>query len=135
MAKTTLLDRILHMTQIHSHRDLIVWQKSVRLSGMIAALTKRFPAEERFGLTSQIMRSAASVHANIAEGHGRETRKDYLHFLAVANGSLQESDSLLAGAIACGWITREAAQTSEELIVEVSKMLRVLRAKLRLTSA
>ena len=110
---------------MHKPTDLIV----------LNALTKRFPAEERFGLTAQILRSAASVHANIAEGHGRETRKDYLHFLAVADGSLQETDSLLAGAVACGWITREAVQTSEELIVEISKMLRVLRAKLRLTSA
>ena len=120
------------MAQIHSHRDLIVWQKSIRLSAQIAALTKLFPAEERFGLTSQILRSAASVHANIAEGHGRGTRKDYLHFLGVANGSLQETDSLLAGAVACGWVTDEAAEPSAELIVEVSKMLRVLRAKLRM---
>jgi four helix bundle protein len=60
--------------------------------------------------------------------------KPYLYFLTVANGSLQETDSLLAGAVACGWVTAEAAQTSEDLTVEVSKMLRVLRAKLRTSS-
>jgi four helix bundle protein len=120
---------------IHSHRDLIVWQKSIRLSAMVTALTKHFPAEERFGLTAQILRSAASVHANIAEGHGRGTRKDYLHFLAVANGSLQETDSLLAGAIACGWVSQQSAQPALDIVVEVSKMMRVLRAKLKSAGA
>jgi four helix bundle protein len=101
--KTPCSSAYFQMTEIPlAPRFDFVWQESVRPSGMIAGLTNRFPAEERFGLTAQILRSAASVHANIAEGHGRGTRKDYLHFLAVANGSLQETDSLMAGAIACG---------------------------------
>ncbi len=65
-------------------RDLIVWQKSKALAKKIYALTKDFPKEEVFGLTSQIRRAAASIPANIAEGKGRGTQKDFCHFLVQA---------------------------------------------------
>jgi four helix bundle protein len=106
MAKTALLIRVLHMTQIHSHRDLIVWQKTVRLSGMIVGLTERFPAEERFRLTACILRSAASVHAKLAKVKGGEPART-ISTSSPSPSPLQETDSLLAGALACGWITRD----------------------------
>jgi len=118
------------MGDVKSHRDLIVWQKSIRLAVIISELTKGFPAQER-SLVEQIKRSARSVHANIAEGHGRGTRKDYLGFLAVANGSLQETDSHLAEAIECGLIPRGRGREAVALLDEVSKMLMVLRWRLK----
>jgi four helix bundle protein len=118
------------MSEIQTHRDLIVWQKAVQLCAMIAALTKRLPPEERYGLAAQVLRSARSIHANIAEGHGRRTRKDFLHFLTMANGSLQETDSHLAEALACGLLSQEEARPALDLIVEIRKMLCRLRAKI-----
>jgi four helix bundle protein len=130
VAKFTGLTRIADMGEVKSHRDLIVWQKALRLSVMIAELVKGFPMEDR-NLAEQMKRSARSVHANIAEGHGRGTRKDYLSFLAVANGSLQETDSHLAEAIECGLISRGRGGEVLGLLDEVSKMLMVLRWRLK----
>ncbi|RPI59311.1 MAG: four helix bundle protein, partial [Planctomycetaceae bacterium] len=75
---------------IRSYKDLQVWQKSMELAGQIYEATQKFPADERFGLTSQLRRAAVSVPSNIAEGYGRGTRKDYKRFLQVARGSLYE---------------------------------------------
>jgi four helix bundle protein len=119
------------MARIESHRELRVWQKAIRLSVVINELTKRLPPDERFGLAEQIRRSARSVHANIAEGQGRETTKDLLHFLAVAKGSLQETDSHLVEAVESKWVSGECARPAFELILEIRRMLQALRAKLK----
>src|SRR5690242_15315231 len=77
------------MTKIESHRDLTVWQKAMDLAVQTYALTSRFPSAEMYRLTAQVTRSAASVPANIAEGHARGTKRDYANFLAIAKGSLR----------------------------------------------
>ncbi len=76
--------------KVTSYKDLIVWQKGVRLAVASYHLTSTLPKSELFGSTSQIRRSATSVSANIAEGYGRGTKKEYAHFLKVARGSLYE---------------------------------------------
>src|SRR5947209_5999745 len=81
-------------TMSSTFRDLIVWQKSKALARRIYSLTKNFPKEEVFGLTSQIRRAAVSIPANIAEGKGRGTQKDFCHFLVQARGSLFEVEAL-----------------------------------------
>ena len=81
--------------RIKSHRDLEVWQDGVSLSVSCYRFTRAFPKDELFGLTSQIRRSATSVPANLAEGHSRGTRKDYLHFVRLAASSLAELDTHL----------------------------------------
>ena len=63
-----------------SYKDLIVWQKAMDLAVEVYALTKRFPPDERFRIVDQLTRAAASVPANIAEGHGRDSKKDFLTF-------------------------------------------------------
>ena len=123
--------RFLSMTGIETHRDLRVWQTAIQLSVLINELSKHLPAEERYGLAEQIRRSARSVHANIAEGQGRETTRDLLHFLAVANGSLQETDSHLVEAVESKWISAESARPVFELILDIRRMLQALRAKLK----
>lgn len=75
---------------IRSYRDLIVWQEAMRLVTECYRLAIRLPPVERFGLAAQIRRAAVSVPANIAEGHGRRGRAEYLHHLSIAAGSLRE---------------------------------------------
>lgn len=81
------------MPDIKSHRDLIVWQRSMDLVEVVYATTRAFPRDEMFGLTSQMRRAASSVPANIAEGYGRGTRAAYVSFLRIARGSLKELET------------------------------------------
>lgn len=97
---------------------------------MIYDLSKLFPKEETYRMTSQITRSAVSVPANIAEGHARGTAKDYANFLAIAKGSLMETETYVMLAIRLQYITSAQAQPALDLITEVSKMLTSLRSKL-----
>jgi four helix bundle protein len=78
---------------INSYRDLLVWQQAVDLSVAVYALTRSWPREEIYGLTSQARRAAVSVAANIAEGYGRDTRGSYVNFLKIAQGSLKEFET------------------------------------------
>src|SRR5687768_4364800 len=78
------------MAMVRTFRDLIAWQKGMELARMIYAATQRMPEAERFGLTNQIRRAAVSIPSNIAEGHARQSRADYLKFLRIARGSLAE---------------------------------------------
>jgi four helix bundle protein len=78
---------------IESHRDLIVWQKSMDLAVAAYRLTRSFPVDERYGVTSQIRRSSAPMPANIAEGYGRESAGAYAQQLKVAQGSLKEFET------------------------------------------
>ena len=76
---------------VKTFKDLIVWQKSHALVLAVYKTTKQFPVEEKFGLTSQLRRSTSSIPTNIVEGHKRKTTKDYLHFLNLADSSLEET--------------------------------------------
>jgi len=81
--------------KISSHKDLLVWQQGIHLVKQIYELTKKLPKHELFGLCSQIRRASISVPANIAEGYGRQHTGEYIRHLTIANGSLQELDTLL----------------------------------------
>jgi four helix bundle protein len=116
--------------RIESHRDLIVWQKAMDLAVLIYQLAQKFPSNESYRLVSQVTRAAASVPANIAEGHARSTRKDYANFLATAKGSLMETETLVMLAVRLKYLTTEEAKPTLNLITEVSKMLTVLRGRL-----
>jgi four helix bundle protein len=78
---------------LRSYRDLLVWQKAIELAVLIYRLSEGFPRAEVYGLTSQIRRASVSVPSNIAEGYGRGSRKEYLQFLYVAQGSLKELET------------------------------------------
>lgn len=78
---------------IVTYKDLIVWQKAVKLVVIIHELTDQFPNEEKFGLISQMRRAAVSIPSNIAEGRRRGTRKDFLSFLRIAYGSGSELET------------------------------------------
>jgi four helix bundle protein len=80
---------------ITSHKDLKVWQRSMDLTIEIYTLTKKFPSEEKYGLTSQVRRAAVSVPSNIAEGVSRKSPKEYIFFLHISLASLSEIDTQL----------------------------------------
>jgi len=81
--------------QQRSFRGLLVWRQAMDLARETYLLTRTFPKEEIYGLTSQIRRAAVSVPANIAEGTGRATRRDFVNFLRIAQGSLREIETYL----------------------------------------
>jgi four helix bundle protein len=116
----------LSKAEIQSYRDLLVWQQAMDLAVLCYSLTQSFPRQELFGLTSQIRRSAASVAANIAEGHGRENPGSFIQFLRVAQGSLKETETHLILSERVGLL--KAAQLSEVFrkCEEIGKMLRSL---------
>lgn len=117
--------------QVRSYRDLLVWQKSVDLVVACYTLTRPFPKSETFGLAAQIQRSAASVPANIAEGHGREHLGDYLHHLSIARGSLMELETHLIVASRLTFIGKEDLDTILKRTDEISRMLAGLRKQLK----
>ena len=110
-------------TAINSYQDLKVWQRSMDLAVECYGLTKGFPKEEMYGLTSQVRRSAASIAANIAEGYGRESTGAYVHDLKIAQGSLKELETHLILSARVGMVTVSQTQLALSLIAEVGKML------------
>lgn len=80
---------------IHSYKELIVWQKSIQLVIEVYKLTRKYPSEEIYGITSQTRRAAVSIPSNIAEGRYRGTRKDYRQFLKIAYASGAELETLI----------------------------------------
>ncbi|MFM9942790.1 MAG: four helix bundle protein [Hyphomicrobiaceae bacterium] len=119
------------MQKIESHRDLIVLQRGMDLAGEAYRLAKLMPRNEEYRLTSQLLRAAASVPANIAEGHARGTRRDYAHFISIARGSLAESETFLVLAVKVGLLSNEQTLRAVELCREISRMLTALLARLR----
>ena len=120
------------MDKIRSYKDLLVWQKAIDITADAYKITKTFPSEERFGLSSQMQRAAVSIAANIAEGHGRGTRADYAHFLDMANGSVAELETLFIIVRKLAYCSDQQCSKMEGQLHEVGKMLGSLRNKLRL---
>lgn len=115
---------------IKSHKDLIVWQKSVDLSVKIYHLTDHFPQREIYALSSQMRRAAVSISSNIAEGRSRHTKKDFIHFLYMALGSAAELETQLLIANRLAFCLNEKYDETNSLLSEVGKMLRAMIMKL-----
>jgi four helix bundle protein len=111
---------------IESHRDLIVWRKSMDLAVEAYRLTESFPIHERYGLTSQIRRSCSSVPANIAEGYGRESSGAYAQQLRAAQGSLKEFETHVELAHRIGMVNEANLSNVLKSSEEIGKMLRSL---------
>jgi four helix bundle protein len=109
--------------------DLIVWQRSHALVLQVYRLTKNFPTDERYGLTSQLRRAALSVPTNIAEGSKRQTNPEYARFLNIAEGSLAETEYLLMVGRDLGYLSSTIAKPLLDEASEIAKMLHGLRSK------
>ena len=111
---------------IKSYRDLVVWQSGIDRTVACYDATRTFPREELYGLTSQIRRAAASIPANIAEGHGRDSTGQFIQFLRVAQGSVKELETHLIVGERVGTLHPEIASQLLARCDEVGRMLRSL---------
>ncbi|MGH8018814.1 MAG: four helix bundle protein [Opitutaceae bacterium] len=116
---------------IESWRDLVVWQKSHAGALDVYRITKNFPPDERFRLTDQLCRAAASIPTNIAEGKGRGSFSEFRQFLTIARGSTEETRYLLLLAKDLGFLNETDHTKLEARYIEVSKMLNALLRRLR----
>jgi four helix bundle protein len=118
---------------VHSYHDLLVWQKAMRLAGEACRLGKLLPRAEEYRLTSQLLRAAASVPSNIAEGNARGTRKDHARFISIARGSLAETETILLLLVDVELLTNDRVQVALALCAETGRMLNRLLVRLRST--
>ncbi len=109
--------------EIRSYRDLVAWQKAMALAKRVYGATKLFPKEETYGLAQQMRRAAVSVPSNIAEGYGRGSRKDYVHFLHTARGSLYEVETHIFIAGDLDYLTNKQTDSLLEDTDECSRVL------------
>ena len=114
-----------------NYRDTIIWQKAMVVSREVYRLAPRLPREETYGMRSQITRASVSVPANIAEGWVRETWNDKMHFMAIAQGSLAETETLLTLCEDFGWFPKSETKALRSQIEELSKILSVMRRNRR----
>ena len=119
-----------HQNTIENYRDLKVWQQGIDLVEQVYARTASFPSEEKFGLTAQVRRAAVSIPSNIAEGWGRGSTKDYMHFLRIARSSLLEVETQLIIAHRLGYIEEETLHTVLDQTEVESRMLLSLQRSL-----
>lgn len=113
-----------------SYKDLVVWQKGIELAKRIYALTRTFPHEERFGLTSQMRRAAISIPSNVAEGQARRTTPEFIRFVSHAEGSAAELDTQIILAVELDFCGKTDVLPIYELNDEIRRMLNALRRKL-----
>ena len=111
---------------LKNYKELKVWQKAYQLCVEIYKITKNFPKEERYGLTSQIRRAAVSVPSNIAEGYGRKTTPEYIQALYIAYGSNCELETQLLLSGDLDYVNGESLKKRQEDVGEVERMLKAL---------
>jgi len=114
---------------VRSYQDLEVWKESIELVLQVYDCVDRFPPHERFAMSPQVRRAAVSIPSNIAEGQSR-SRKEFLHFLAIARGSLQEVATLMIIAERRMYLTVEGAAAIKERADRVGRLLSGLRRSL-----
>ena len=105
------------------HENLDVWKKSVDFVVEIYKVTEKFPVEEKFGLTSQIRRASVSIAANIAEGAGRKSNKEFLNFLSMAQGSASEVETELLISLHLNFLVDKDFQSLTVKLEEIGKMI------------
>jgi len=113
---------------INSYRELKVWREAMAIARGCYVLTKQFPRDELFGMTSQIRRSAASIAANVAEGHGRENTGSFIQSLRVAQGSLKELETHL---LLAEQVEICAVKSTRPILAQCESVGKMLRSLIR----
>ena len=111
------------MTKVRTHKDLDVWNKSVELVTEVYEITKNFPKDEMFGLTSQIRRSAVSIPSNIAEGSARKGNKEFAQFLYISLGSAAELETQFIIANNLKYMSSNEYESIIDDLSDIRKML------------
>lgn len=114
---------------MHNYKKLIIWQKAVDVAVDIYNLTKKFPEEEKFGMTMQARKSSCSMAYNIAEGSRKTSGKDFNRFLEISDGSSAELNTQLIIASRVGYISEEELNLFESQIEEIQRMIKSLKDK------
>ena len=114
-----------------THRELVAWTLAMDLAAGAYAVARRLPSTERFGLAAQIRGAAASVPANIAEGFGRDGRREFARFLAIANGSLKELETHLELCVRCELLAPTEVDRVLRLADRTGAVIRRLSQSLR----
>lgn len=122
------------MSKILSYKDLIVWQNGMTLAEQVYLITAGYPKSELYSLTDQMRWAAVSIVSNIAEGKGRESIQEYLHFLAISQGSLTELETQILLSIRLRYLSEIDAETPLSLCDEIGRMLNTMRTKLKAAS-
>ncbi|MRX66125.1 four helix bundle protein [Maribacter luteus] len=107
---------------MHKLEDLKIWKKAIHLTKEVYLLVSELPSNEKFGLSSQIKRCSVSIPSNIAEGAGRNSSKEFKHFLSVANGSCYELYTQLILIIELNLINKEKVKPIIDICIEIQKM-------------
>ena len=107
---------------MHNLKELKIWNKAILLAKEVHSTTKGFPVEERYGLQSQIRRASVSIASNVAEGAGRNSEKEFVHFLSIANGSAYELQTQLILSHELRYITKEKIAGLLQSLEEIQKM-------------
>jgi four helix bundle protein len=115
----------------HNYENLIVWQQALGLAKEIYAVTRLFPHEELYGLVSQLRRAAFSIPLNIAEGHGRGSKKEFIQFLLIARGSAYELDTALLLAKDLHYLNSDKYHELSDKTKEISRLLNGLIGSLK----
>ncbi|WP_010522997.1 four helix bundle protein [Aquimarina agarivorans] len=116
---------------MRDYKKYNVWEQSHKLTLDVYRVTKKFPKEEVYGLTSQLRRAMLSVPTNISEGAGRHSDKEFANFLNIASGSAAESNYLLEVSKDLNYITKEEFEKLDAVLISIRKMLNSLQSKIR----
>ena len=114
--------------ELKGYRDLVAWQKAMEFVTEIYRATRTFPKDELYGLTSQLRRAGVSIASNLAEGHGRNSRNEFHHFIGVSRGSLSEVETQLEVAKGLGYLQPDIANGLLERSAVLGRMLTGLRS-------
>jgi four helix bundle protein len=110
-------------------KDLVAWQVAMDLAEAVYKMTAKFPSDERFGLRLQLRRSAVSVASNIAEGHGRSSKREFARFVLIARGSLKEAETQILLSRRLGYFTDGETDQLLSLSNHVNRLLTGLRKR------
>ncbi len=114
-----------------NYKKLLVWQKAFFLSVEVYKITKSFPDEEKFGLVSQMRRSAISISSNIAEGAGRASKKEFVNFLSIAKGSCNELENQVLMSEKLEFMNSNKSAQLQNTCFEILKMISKLISNLK----
>lgn len=118
------------MIKVKTYKDLIVWQKAMEMTTLLYKTIKKLPKEETYTLCDQMRRAAISIPSNIAEGFGRNSKKEYLQFLYIANGSVCELETQLILCVNINYLSEIETQPTMDLLSEIGKIIMTITKKL-----